>query len=282
MNNPIYSTWCISNNVGDTLTSYLIEKITGQSPIYVPPEVFRPKFMVAGSMLNHAIGYTTVWGAGLADIQHDVSPVATYAAVRGPISCRKVRLQAGHALSVMGDPGLLMPRFYKPTVPKKYKVCICPHYLHQAEAFEWARGIGGVRILNVFEAPETFAMDMLECEVVYSSSLHGLIFADAYGIPSQWIDGTAKLGGDGMKFEDHLLIRHFLSEEEDGYNKLIAFAQDSQAPWPTMFRRIHIQELPRDVDALRDSLIDTPPPDFTELTDALWDACPFKPKEPEE
>lgn len=288
-NDPIHATWCLSNNVGDTLTSYLIEKITGQLPIYVEPHLRTPKVMVTGSILNHAVDFTTVWGAGLADFQHDAPPSACYTAVRGPHTARRCRIQAERSSPALGDPALLMPRFFDPRNPDgsrllDYSVGICPHYIHQAEAFEWARGIKDVKVLNVLQSPEDFVSDMLACEVIYSSSLHGLIFADAYGIPSQWIDGTAKLGGDGMKFLDHLIIRDFLDREDpaQGLAELLEISKNVNIPLTRTFRRLHIQELPRDADALRGAIIETPPPDFTLVTDALWHACPFRPEEVEE
>ena len=41
------------------------------------------------------------------------------------------------------------------------------------------------------------------CTVVFSSSLHGLILADSYGIPNAHIIITNKLQGDTYKFEDY-------------------------------------------------------------------------------
>ncbi len=256
---PIHATWMISNNIGDMLTPWLIEKIAGETPIYVPFETQFPKYMVTGSILNHAIDYTTVWGAGFANRDDCLkSPAVDIRAVRGPVTAQRVGFQAGIKVEVCGDPAILLPRFIDCGHEKHGTVGLCPHYLHQREFVRWARGSEQIRILNVFDSPENFVVNLLSCDVVYSSSLHGLVLADAYGIPNQWIEGTATLGGDRSKFQDHI------------QNVYV----DRQS-----FNCLHLYQLPRDVGKLRAAIIDNKPPAgrIKEIQDALWDTCPFRP-----
>ena len=48
---------------------------------------------------------------------------------------------------------------------------------------------------------------LLDCELVVSTSLHGLIFAEAFGIPARWVRDTTfpSKRNDVFKFNDHLL-----------------------------------------------------------------------------
>ena len=46
---------------------------------------------------------------------------------------------------------------------------------------------------------------MLEVENVISSSLHGLIIADAYGIPNARVNISNKLIGGDFKFKDYCM-----------------------------------------------------------------------------
>jgi hypothetical protein len=42
-----------------------------------------------------------------------------------------------------------------------------------------------------------------ECKLILSQSLHGLIVADALGIPNVWIEPSSKMIGGEFKFHDY-------------------------------------------------------------------------------
>jgi len=47
--------------------------------------------------------------------------------------------------------------------------------------------------------------DINRCEFIASSSLHGIITADSYNIPSLWIKMSDKITGGNFKFQDYAL-----------------------------------------------------------------------------
>ena len=63
-----------------------------------------------------------------------------------------------------------------------------------------------IEILRVARAGiEAFLDEMFGCETIVSTSLHGLIIANAYGIPARlasFVDSDRQIHGDGMKFDD--------------------------------------------------------------------------------
>ena len=61
----------------------------------------------------------------------------------------------------------------------------------------------GVQIIDVCAGEYNFIDQVLECDKVISSSLHGLIICDAYGIPNARVNVSNKLFGGDFKFIDY-------------------------------------------------------------------------------
>lgn len=128
-------------------------------------------------------------------------------AVRGP-KTREVLLERGiDCPEVYGDPALLLPKIYNPKIEKKYRLGIVPHYVDKNN--KWLAKLDDhneVLILNILEKnPYKFIDALLSCEKIASSSLHGIITSDAYGIPSIWLEFSKNIAGEGFKFQDYFL-----------------------------------------------------------------------------
>lgn len=90
-----------------------------------------------------------------------------------------------------------------------FNVGFVPHYVDQSSLHK--RFINdlendGVKayLINVATANvDLFAESLSKCDVVFSSSLHGLISAHALGIPAIWLQFSDLLRGDGTKFKEY-------------------------------------------------------------------------------
>ena len=192
------------SNLGDSMNVPLVEYITGEQPnaIKRTDEIYKVEviYLVIGSCLQLSHKNTIVWGAGYISENSKVVevPKAIYA-VRGPKTCRRLHEQGITCPEVFGDPALLYPRYYKPKVQKKYKLGIVPHYVDKCLAKEYE----DVLIVDVQGSVNKVVNQILSCKYIASSSLHGLIVADAYGIPSTWIEYSKRVVGRGFKFWDY-------------------------------------------------------------------------------
>jgi pyruvyltransferase len=173
------------------------------------PSINKCSLAVVGSILEWGARY--VWGPGFIN-SNGVLPKETERvfALRGPTSFRIAKtspFQAQQTVApVYGDPGLLMSWFYQPhNQAKNYSLCLMPHYADTRASplvsilSQWK----GVHQLDI-RGPLFEIMDeIVKCEFVLSSSLHGIIFADSFGIPNAHMNVSARVTGGSYKFDDY-------------------------------------------------------------------------------
>lgn len=202
MTDLICAWWCQSLNVGDRLTPYLIQKMTGQEAVYVEPSFNARHYVFSGSVLNHCGLGSIVWGAGLGTITDGVNPHLTIHAVRGPISRARALTCGATCPPVYGDPGLVMPNVFTPSIGRsiKRRTGIVPHYADLYRARSWWEAH---QVLSPLKDVEDFVQELVGYERIISSSLHGIVLAHAYGIPAAWVKMSDSVGGDTTKFLDH-------------------------------------------------------------------------------
>lgn len=197
-------------NYGDLLSKYLVEKISGVSVNWIQPKkqkwysFNKTHILGAGSIIHHATKHSVVWGSGIIDENQKIAP-ARFKAVRGP-ETRKYLMNYGYKCpEIYGDPALLLPDYYNPNVKKKYKIGIIPHYTDFEVISNLYSNIEGVKVIDIMTLDiEGKTDEILECERIVSSSLHGVIIPHAYGISALWIPFSQKPFGNGIKYYDYL------------------------------------------------------------------------------
>jgi pyruvyltransferase len=202
---PVNANWCLSPNFGDQLTPYIIEKYTGQKPFWLDLKNGELKIVAVGSIMNWCDPSCVVWGAGLSGIDQGICRDVIVRAVRGPLTRQVAVKNHVECPEVYGDPALVLPRIYKPKQVERKGLGIIPHYAEQHLAWDLIDGKEDVKYINVFDNVEKVIDDICSCQAILSSSLHGLIVADAYGIPSEWLVISNQIQGDGTKYYDYYL-----------------------------------------------------------------------------
>lgn len=194
-------------NFGDMLTPYLVEKLTGLKPIHFNPLTIGAKYithsLMTGSMIRESNSNTIVWGSGIIKKQDNIKG-GIFKAVRGQMTINRLRQLNMVAPIIVGDPAILLPLIYKPQIKKKYKYGIIPHYVDFEDISNDIKFKDDVFIVNLLTKDiENVIDEILACEYIISSSLHGIIVANVYQIPTVWLRYSDKLSGDDIKFHDY-------------------------------------------------------------------------------
>ena len=225
-------------NYGDLLSPYLITKLSGCSIVHknyacgnwkshlyylinsivhldwglkVPYLFPFEKHVVAiGSILSYSNKSSHIWGSGFMSKEEHFNGGKVHA-VRGKLSLVHLvdeeKMQGRKLTNLqnvsLGDPALLLPIVYNPSIQKNHKIGIIPHFSEQ-EYFEKTIGDKYHVISMMKDDIETVTNEILSCEYILSSSLHGIIVAHAYGIPALWIEYSGlEEGTKGFKFNDY-------------------------------------------------------------------------------
>ncbi|MFJ7749065.1 polysaccharide pyruvyl transferase family protein [Arthrobacter sp. NPDC097144] len=233
--------WDERSNFGDVVGPWLVRRISGLQPVNgwrrgldVPP--LAAVGSTAGWLEQDG---TQVWGAGLMRAL-DAAAVERLAAlrgirihaVRGKLTAAELRSQLGWTVpEIYGDPALLLPRFLpvQDGQPSRGKVAVVPHLDHRGILGSGGRGPAGqgsdvwgpdaqdpedhgsdvwgpdapVRVVDARQGMEQVVREIAGSRACISSSLHGIIVAQAYGVPWTWVRiSDAVIAGDTFKFRD--------------------------------------------------------------------------------
>lgn len=212
--------WVNTPNFGDLLSPWLFTKLTGKKTKLVFSDVKgskkildKPAYIAIGSILSRVQDKSIVWGSGAfgTEQRRQISAEAQYHAVRGPLTRCLVNNIGATCPEVYGDPALLIPLVYNPDVAKEYEIGVVLRWSEKKWLTEAEAG-PGVKIIDLgTDDVEAVLNAMKRCKRILTSSLHGLIIADAYGIPNAWLSSRTPKGGE-FKFYDYFLsvdkVRH--------------------------------------------------------------------------
>lgn len=179
-------------NLGDHLSKVVVEWMLAQKQLSLDTWVDGKQDLYAiGSILLMGHQNTAVWGTGMPFEPSKIRGLfhnrycrkLDIRAVRGPLT-RQTLLKLGHECpEIYGDPAILMPLIYTPKRREKIiNRLIIPHFsMENMAAADQDCG----QILSMKTNDYQYVIDTIcSSEVVISSSLHGIILAEAYGVPA--------------------------------------------------------------------------------------------------
>lgn len=242
--------WNKKENLGDYLAEviykFMLERFSLQQNKKCSKTIH---LLTIGSIIGMKQFNSVVWGSGihrLCSVQSIIKRKRyvkyDIRAVRGPVT-RFLLMSAGYECpEIYGDPGVLMPLIYKTdNYEKKHNISVIYH-LSQADD----KKRDGLNYINIQTTDyKKFIDEIVQSELIISSSLHGIILAEAYGVPAIFLN--EKMDNEIIKFFDWYY-------STGRYNVQIAKSMDEALNMKPM-------ELPN-LDEMRERLINTFPKDL--------------------
>jgi hypothetical protein len=192
--------WDGHPNFGDDLTPWLLPAY-GVVPVHRMPQ--HARLVGVGSVLEFLPPEFdgVVWGSGLMSDAPHALPHARVLAVRGVLTRDRIGATGETAF---GDPGLLVSRRTRRPAPR-WEVGFVPHGHHRSHTgfAAVAAATPGSRVVNVHQGARRTVREIAACRLVVTTSLHGLVTADAFGIPAVWTTLDPPLSGGDFKFRDY-------------------------------------------------------------------------------
>lgn len=193
-------------NFGDMVTPLLMQYYVSENNIVIADSANDADVFSTGSIIHHIPQnrFAIIIGSGLIKDEKIHIPSAIVYAVRGKLTKEILGISDDIAL---GDPALLLPLIYKsPNLNRTKKpIGIVPHYIHYTSPLlDNFRHDERYKVINVRAETKYVVDEICSCSAIISSSLHGLIVADAYGIPNRHLEfENHPLMGGHFKFDDY-------------------------------------------------------------------------------
>ncbi len=170
-------------NVGDYLSVVICNYMLRKRGKDLYSKTNKTKHLYAvGSIIQGGAQNATIWGSGLKSGSCDLPILLRKTrkldirCVRGPETEKALHDAGFDCPKKYGDPALLMPLLYTPRSLEKTKYKVVLHHATRNIVDDYLSPITGDY--------KGFIDELVNTELVISSSLHGVILAEAYGVPA--------------------------------------------------------------------------------------------------
>ena len=195
----------MESNFGDLWTSYAVWRLCDR--VLEPVDPLNAELFGVGSIASDVPqGFRGhIFGSGLMHSYQsaDFSQAQVWC-LRGHLTAERVKCPS----AVVGDPVLLsewlVPEYWR---TNRYRLGVIPHYVDkQHPTVRKLRKDPEVCVIDIQSGVWKVLRAVAQCQQIVSSSLHGLVVADALGIPNQWVQLSDAVAGDGFKFHDYYSV----------------------------------------------------------------------------
>ena len=157
---------------------------------------------IVGAVSPEFQGY--VWTTGNALDKLSIhAKNAKVVAVRGKQTLKALNREKTNTV-IFGDGGLLLHRVFDKPVLKRFKYGFIPHVAEHDIAQSCAlMRCASVRFINLRDTVPAVTEAIKSCQYIISSSLHGLVVADAFEIPNFRVQISNRIIGGNYKYEDY-------------------------------------------------------------------------------
>ena len=183
--------WKSVPNFGDALSQLVVAHVSGREVAHTGPK--RAELWAIGSLMHVARQNRdafrrrpVLWGTGmLGYVPRDVLEHVDVALLRGPVGAALMGLKDTR----FGDPGLLAAEALGPAPQRTDTIGLVPHHSLLGDPMITAllEAEPRLRLIDVRDTCVEVCHAIGSCAHVFASSLHGLIVADAFGVPNTWV-----------------------------------------------------------------------------------------------
>jgi hypothetical protein len=261
-------------NLGDALSPLVVSALSGLPIAYHRFQSNTERLACVGTIGHKFVGGRVhVWGTGFDPRRHPLERRVGYClppqtefwvhAVRGPLTADLLRQQGLTVPAVYGDPVWFLPTLLPPA-PKTYELGVVLHlselrqrmpestYKREFKRYRVPPHLAeSVQIISPLTEPNVGAIAqriqaITACKRIVSTSLHGLIIAEAYGIPCAYFSAYGN-GGQmvDLTHDDPKLLQMVDRRMRDAYlgfgkQTLWVYGRDrtARSPWRHIIREL--------------------------------------------
>lgn len=208
-------------NLGDALSPVLVSALSGLPTIHANFKSNQNRMAAIGTIAQDCVGGTIhFWGTGL-NPNRSLGKKRRYRvpagttikvhAMRGPLSSDVLQRQGIEVSGIYGDPVWFLPAIIPAAPEKRYELGVIPHFFELPDPSQasgaWMERYQVPRAMRddvkristlttpTFEGLEALIRQITACKRIVSNSLHGMVIAEAYGIPClHFAHGTNEAG----------------------------------------------------------------------------------------